>query len=176
MRLLVLPALVVSFLAAGCCGGYSVVRTTVLDRAALREGGEIRNGASSVLHFSRIGEPLSSCKPGAQYAEDLWIQVPSLQKGQKYTLGAPGVVVVYEREQDGAHLGAQSVTGTVTIGDRSDERVVVAVAVTVTLFSGEVVGIDSEYDFHPPSAAAAPGPFAGAWITEERGLGCSARR
>lgn len=157
-RLSTLAALAASFLVAGCCGGYSVVRTTVLDRAAVREGGQIENGTSSVLHFSRVGEPLSSCQPGAQYAEGLWIQVPSLQPGQVYTLGSPGVVAVYERQQEAAKVAAKSITGTITIGDRNADRVVVAVEVTVTLPSGEVVTLDSEYDFHPLQASAAGGP------------------
>jgi hypothetical protein len=175
MRLLAVPALAASLLAAGCCGGYAVVRTTVLDRASVQEGGQIQNGQGSVLHFSRVGEPLSDCKPGAQYAEGLWIQVPSLQAGQTHTLGTAGVVAVYERKQDNAKIAATSITGTVTIGDRNPDRVVVAVAVTITLSTGEVVALDSEYDFHPPSGASA-GPGSGlatAWIAEEYTATCA---
>jgi hypothetical protein len=156
-RLLALSALAAAFLVTGCCGGYSVVRTTVLERAAVGEGGQIENGASSVLHFSRVGEALSSCKAGAQYAEGLWIQVPSLQAGQTFALGTAGVVAVYERQQEGTRVSAKSVTGTVTIRDRNAERVVVGVEVTITLPSGEVVSLDSEYDFHPLTASASPG-------------------
>ncbi len=163
--LLAFPALAGLVFLTGCCGGYSVVRTTVLDRAAVQEGGRIENaGASSVLHFTRAGEPLGGCKPGAQYAEDLWIQVPSLQAGQSFTIGAPGVLVEYVRDQGGARIEAKSVTGKVTIGDRNEDRVVVTVAIAITLPSGEIVEIDSDYDFHPPrpGSGAAPGRMAGA--------------
>jgi hypothetical protein len=164
-RLLALSALAAALLVTGCCGGYSVVRTTVLDKATVREGGQIENGTSSVLHFSRIGEPLSGgCKPGEQYADDLWIQVPSLQAGQSFTLGAPGVVVVYERQQNSAKIIAKSVTGTIKIGERNDDHVSVGVAVTITLPSGEVVGVDSEYDFHPLSSSSAS-PESARWRT-----------
>jgi hypothetical protein len=125
------------------------VRTTVHAGAEVREGGELAAGSASVLRYSRVGEPPNACGSGAQYVETLWIQVPSIAPGQAYALGGPGVTAVYEREQGGATIRAQRVTGKVTIKKQRDRGVAVAVAVTVALPSGEVVKLDDDYDFHP---------------------------
>ena len=50
---------IVAVSASGCCGGYSVVQTTVIDRADIRadQPGAVREGSAFVMHYSRVGEP-----------------------------------------------------------------------------------------------------------------------
>jgi hypothetical protein len=148
------------FFLSGCCGGYAVVRTTQLDHAEVRPGGDVAvtQGDSAVLHYSRLGEPPNACGSGAQYVEDLWMQVPSLAQGSVYTLGAPGVVATYTRDQGAEKVGAKSITGKLTIKDRDASRVVVGVDVAIALPSGDVVKIDDDYDFHPVKAGQGRAP------------------
>jgi hypothetical protein len=138
---------------SGCCGGYAVVRTTVHDRAEVRPSGELVPGGGTVLHYSRIGEPLNACGSGAKYVEDLWIQVPSTDPGAAFTLGAPDVVAVYVRDQEGNPVRATLVAGKLRIKERVGDGVAALLEVTVHLPSGEVVKLDDEYAFH---ARAAP--------------------
>jgi hypothetical protein len=130
---------------AGCCGGYSVVRTTVKD------GGEA-SSSGSVLHYSRLGEPPNACGSDVKIAEDLWIQVPSTGPGQSFTIGAPGVAARYSRDQGGNPVEAKGISGKVTIKERTAQGVVVRLDVTVGLPSGDSVRLDDEYAFHPQSA------------------------
>src|SRR5262245_32550108 len=87
-------------LLSGCCGGYSVVRTTTAENAQLKGTTElVQSPTSAVLHYSRLGEPPNSCGSEVKYVEHLWLQVPSLTPGQAYTIGGSGVVAAYTREQ-----------------------------------------------------------------------------
>ena len=146
--LLAAASLIASLLATGCCGGYAVVRTTAHSRAGVSTGGELERAETSVLRYSRVGEPPNACGSGAQYQESLWIQLPSLRPGQAYSIGSPGVVAVYEREQAGEKSRARSVIGKVSIKDQRADRVVARLDVSITLQSGEVVKLDDDYDFH----------------------------
>jgi hypothetical protein len=162
-----LPVLLLA--ASGCCGGYSVVRTTFVSRPAgsaaaaaeapgLGEEGEApelpaapagSSGAAYVLHYSRLGEPPSSCDSGLQYLEDLFIRVPSLRPGETHTIGQGGVIAMYSRSQEGPRSGAKQVLGTVRIVEREGDDVTAALEVTIVLPSGESVELDDEYTFHP---------------------------
>lgn len=138
-------------LLSGCCGGYAVVRTTVLDHADLRPDkvGEVRQGAGYVLHYSRLGEPPNDCNSEVKYLEDLRIRVPSVQVGATFALGTEGVMAAYTRQQGESTVSSSSITGTLTINEQSGESVKVSLAVTITLQTGEVVALDDEYAFHP---------------------------
>jgi hypothetical protein len=138
---------------SGCCGGYAVVRTTVHDRAEVRPSGELVPGGGTVLHYSRIGEPPNACGSGAKYAEDLWIQVPSVDPGAAFTIGAGDVIAVYVRDQDGNPVRATLVAGKLRIKERAGDSVDALLQVTIHLPSGEVVKLDDDYAFH---ARAAP--------------------
>lgn len=146
-----LPPLLAGLLsasAAGCCGGYSVVQTTVHDHAELRGGGEPSAGGAFVLHYSRLGEPPNACGSGAKYSEDLWVQVPSVQPGPIYTIGTPDVVATYLRDQDGNPVRATRISGKVRVKERTRDGVAVLLEVTIRLPSGESVKLDDEYAFH----------------------------
>lgn len=163
-----LPVLLLA--ASGCCGGYSVVRTTFVSRPAggaaaaqapapgLGEEGDApalppepagSSGEAYVLHYSRLGEPPSSCDSGLQYLEDLFIRVPSLRPGETHTIGQAGVIAMYSRSQQGPRSGAKQVLGTVRIVDREGGEVNAALDITILLPSGETVELDDEYTFHP---------------------------
>lgn len=105
-----------------------------------------------MLHYSRLGEPPSSCDSGLQYLEDLFIRVPSLRPGDTHTIGQGGVVAMYSRSQQGPRSGAKQVRGTARIVERAGEDVMVALEVTIVLPSGEAVELDDEYAFHPARA------------------------
>lgn len=143
------------FLAAsGCCGGYSVVRTTVAKGAELPSEGASeaprgRTSAAFVLHYSRLGEPPNACGSGAQYLENLWVKVPSIAEGQTHVIGMGGVVAVYSREEGGAVSRAKSIEGQIRIEDVDGGEVRATVAIAITLPEGEVVTLDDDYDFHP---------------------------
>src|SRR5262249_20646305 len=146
-------------LLSGCCGGYSVVRTTMADQAQVKESGElIRSPASSVLHYSRLGEPPNSCGSEVKYAEDLWVQVPSLAPGQAYTIGAQGVTAVFARQVGEDTTHAAKIAGRGDIKEATGDGATVVLAVTVTLPAGETVKLDDNYAFHPLTAGRGPGP------------------
>lgn len=153
LALLSLLALTALTTLDGCCGGYSVVRTSFLHRAELRADGpvEVPEGDTHVLHYSRLGEPPNTCSDGAKYIEDLWVQLPSLKLGETYTLGQAGVGVAYRREREGAGQAVQAkqVTGTVRIEAITPELVSATLAIRVVLPSGQAVVLDDEYAFHP---------------------------
>jgi hypothetical protein len=136
---------------SGCCGGYAVVRTTVLDHAELRPGpaGEVQHGGAYVLHYSRLGEPPNDCGSEVKYLEDLRIRVPSLRVGETFLLGTEGVTASYSRQQGETTVSSRSISGTLTINEQTGESVAVALAITITLQTGEVVSLDDEYAFHP---------------------------
>jgi hypothetical protein len=138
-------------LLSGCCGGYAVVRTTVLDHAELRPGAEggVRNGEGYVLHYSRLGEPPNDCGSEVKYLEDLRIRVPSMRVGETFALGTEGVSASYSRQQGELTVSSRSITGTLTIHGQSGESVAVTLEITITLQTGEVVALDDEYAFHP---------------------------
>lgn len=155
-RALHVSALVAALLfTSGCCGGYSVVRTTIHDHAELRAGAdEPVRGNAEVLHYSRLGEPANSCGSSVRYAEALWIQVPALDPGRSHTLGAPGVVASYTRAAEGSEPEpARSIAGTVTIVERTADGVVASLEVQISLRAGEVVALDDEYEFHTLQAS-----------------------
>jgi len=133
---------------SSCCGGYAVVRTTVHDHAEVSPSGEVAAGSGTVLHYSRLGEPLNSCGSGTKYLEDLWIQVPSVQPGAAYALGAPGVVAAYLRGQDGNPVRATAVSGKIRIKEQTRDGLSAELQVTIRLPSGEEVKLDDEYAFH----------------------------
>jgi hypothetical protein len=135
---------------AGCCGGYSVVSTTFMERAEVR-GAEVAAGTGAVLHYSRLGEPPNACGSGSKYSEDLWIQVPSLSPGPALTVGAPGVSAMYRRDQDGNPVRATGVTGTIRIKERIESGFNVRLEIKVALPSGETIKLDDDYAFHPRS-------------------------
>lgn len=138
---------------SGCCGGYSVVRTSFLHRAELRPTGpvEVAEGDTHVLHYSRLGEPPNSCKTSMKYVEDLWIQLPSLTVGQTYSIGEPGVGVAYSRllEGSGDPLKTKNISGSVTIKEVTSEVVSATLVMSIVLPSGETVQLDDDYAFHP---------------------------
>jgi len=138
-------------LLSGCCGGYAVVRTTVLDHADLRPDkvGEVRRGAGFVLHYSRLGEPPNDCNSEVKYLEDLRIRVPSMAVGETFVLGTEGVMASYARQQGESTIASSTITGTLQINAQSGESVMVELVITITLQSGEVVALDDEYAFHP---------------------------
>jgi hypothetical protein len=135
----------------GCCGGYAVVRTTVLDNAELRPGsaGEVRHGQGHVLHYSRLGEPPNDCGSEVKYLEDLRIRVPSVRAGDSFVIGTEGVIASYTRQQGESTVSSSSISGTLHINEHSGESVAVALEITITLQTGEVVSLDDEYAFHP---------------------------
>lgn len=155
----------VLFFASGCCGGFSVVRTTVASRASLDEGGgdeagralgqvpDVQRGEGSagayVLHYSRLGEPANACGSGLQYVEDLFIRVPSLREGETFTIGDKGVTALYARRQQGPPSGSKTVSGEVRVIERRGDEVMAELKVTIVLLSDEVVELDDEYTFHP---------------------------
>jgi hypothetical protein len=149
-------ALVVS----GCCGGYSVVRTTVMSRVDLRaadDGGGsadelVSSGTAYVLHYSRLGEPPNTCDSGVQYLEKLWIKVPSITPGKAYAVGEGGAAAIYSRDQGGAVVRASKITGSVRINEVEGAEVMATLSVSITLRSGEVVELDDDYEFHPHNA------------------------
>lgn len=146
----VLSPVLALVLLSGCCGGYSVVRTTVAEHAALGDKGELaRADASNVLHYSRLGEPPNSCGSEVKYLEDLWIQVPSLAPGQAFTIGTPGVAASYSRQMGEEVLRAATVAGQIEIKSLEADGLTVALDVTITLPSGETVKLDDDYAFHP---------------------------
>jgi hypothetical protein len=166
------PALAAGLLfASGCCGGYAVVRTTVHDHAEVRAGADepVRGGAE-VLHYSRLGEPANSCDANVKYVEDLWIQLPTLDAGRSYTIGAPGVVASYGRAAEGGErVPARSIAGTVTIVERTADGVVASLEIQIALPSGDVVALDDEYAFH----AARASQRGGRRVADARGLGAA---
>jgi hypothetical protein len=138
-------------LLSGCCGGYAVVRTTVMDHAELRPGpaGEVQQGGAYVLHYSRLGEPPNDCGSEVKYLEDLRIRVPSMRAGETFALGTEGVSASYSRQQGELTVSSRSITGILTIQAQSGESVTVALEITITLQTGEVVSLDDEYAFYP---------------------------
>jgi hypothetical protein len=147
-------AALIAALASGCCGGYSVVQTTVIDHADIRpdQPGAVRDGTAFVMHYSRVGEPPNDCGSKASYVEDLYVRVPSLRQGEVFTIDRNGVLASYERSIDGAPTEARSVVGTIAISGREGQDVIATVKITVTLASGETVELDDRYAFHPRSA------------------------
>jgi hypothetical protein len=143
--------LIAGLLSAGCCGGYAVVRTTFHERAEVHAGGELATGGAAVLHYRRLGEPLNACREGAKFIEDLWIQVPSMEPAPPYTIGAPGVVAKYVREQGGDPVNAKDISGAVTVKQRTADGVAVRLDVTIRLPSGDAVRLDDDYAFHQAS-------------------------
>ncbi len=143
------PLLLATLLAAsGCCGGYAVVRTTVHEHAAVSPRGELSPGAGTVLHYSRLGEPLNSCGSGTKYVEELWIQVPSAEPGAAFPLDAPGVVAVYVRDQEGNPVKAAALSGKVRVKERKNDTVSAVLDVTIRRPSGETVRLDDDYAFY----------------------------
>ena len=122
------------------------------DHAEVGAAGELAAGAATVLHYSRLGEPLNACGSGAKFVEDLWIQVPSTQPGSAYAIGAAGVVAAYVRDQDGNPVRATGVSGKIRIKDQTASGLAVVLDVTIRLPSGEAVRLDDEYAFHPREA------------------------
>lgn len=160
MQTTLVAASIAALFLSGCCGGYSVVDTTVRNRAGVNADGEVGSGDASVLHYSRLGEPPNTCSVDAKFSENLWIQVPSLRPGETHAFGRPGVVVAYERMKGGVRIRAKSVSGKVSIKASTPGRVVAALDAAITLPSGEIVKLDDDYDFHPPrDKDRAPMPF-----------------
>lgn len=156
MRIRLEQAALAAALAAvpGCCGGYSVVRTTFVDRAEMRADdlGTVREGDAFVLHFARLGEPPNDCGSSANYVEDLYIRVPSIGPGEVHTIDRNGVLASYERAIDGMERGARSIEGTVAIRGREGSDLAAHLNVTIRLSGGERVVIDDVYAFHPRKA------------------------
>ncbi|HLM74782.1 MAG TPA: hypothetical protein VK459_18870, partial [Polyangiaceae bacterium] len=145
--LLAIPLLLA---ASGCCGGYSVVRTTVASGADLPSEGASDTprgsaAAAFVLHYSRLGEPPNACGSGAQYLERLWVKVPSIAAGQTHTIGAGGVTAVYSREEAGAVSRASSIEGSIRINEVDGAEVSATVSISITLPTGDVVTLDDDY-------------------------------
>ena len=111
--------------------------------------GEARQDDAYVLHYSRLGEPASSCGSGLQYVEDLFIRVPSLREGETFTIGQNGVSALYSRQQEGPPSGAKKISGTVQVVGREGEDVNAELDVVIVLPSGDTVELDDEYAFHP---------------------------
>jgi hypothetical protein len=149
MRLERLAPLALAALLAGCYGGYAVVSTTVHDHAELDGRGALTAGSGTVLHYSRLGEPVNASGSGKKFIEDLWIQVPNAKPGSAFSLGAPGVSAVYLRDNEGTPVRAAAVTGTLRIKEQTESGLDVALDVTITLPSGERVRLDDVYAFHP---------------------------
>jgi hypothetical protein len=148
-----LPLLGLLLFLSGCCGGYSVVRTTMADHAQLKGASDIvRSPESAVLHYSRLGEPPNSCGSEVKYMEHLWLQIPSLTPGQAYTIGGSGVVAAYTRQQGEQTVRSASIAGRVEIKTQTAEGLKIALTVTITLPSGETVKLDDDYAFHPMAA------------------------
>jgi hypothetical protein len=149
--LLAIPLLLA---ASGCCGGYSVVRTTVASGADLPSEGasDTPRGSAFVLHYSRLGEPPNACGSGAQYLERLWVKVPSIAAGQTHVIGTGGVTAVYSREEAGAVSRAKSIEGSIRINEVNGAEVSATVVIAITLPTGDVVALDDDYDFHPARA------------------------
>ena len=150
-------------LLSGCCGGYSVVRTTMAENAQLKGTNElVQSPTSAVLHYSRLGEPPNSCGSEVKYVEHLWLQVPSLTPGQAYTIGGSGVVAAYTRQQGEQTVRSASIAGRIEIKAQTADGLKIALAVTITLPSGETVKLDDDYAFHPLTMGpqAAPNPMA----------------
>ena len=150
-RLRRLGALLPALFLGGCCGGYSVVQTTVVDRADLRAETPtvIREGDGHVLQWSRLGEPPNDCGSTAQFIEELRVRVPSLRDGDVHALGSPGVVATYERRIGDTRIKPQAISGSVTIGRRVGSDVEALLRVHVALEDGEVLDLDDTYSFHP---------------------------
>jgi hypothetical protein len=140
--------------ASGCCGGYSVVRTTVASGADLpaADTGDMPRGTAFVMHYSRLGEPPNACGSGAQYLERLWVKVPSILPGQTHVIGAGGVVAIYSREEAGAVSRASAIEGSIRINEVEGLEVNATVVIGIKLPTGEVVQLDDDYDFHPARA------------------------
>jgi hypothetical protein len=139
---------------SGCCGGYSVVRTTVASGADLPSGDatDVPRGSAFVLHYSRFGEPPNACGSGMQYVERLWVKVPSIAPGQTHMIGHGGVVAVYSREEGGAVSRARAIEGSIRINEVEGAEVHATVVIGITLPTGEVIALDDDYDFHPARA------------------------
>ncbi|MCK6593210.1 MAG: hypothetical protein L6Q76_37110 [Polyangiaceae bacterium] len=138
--------------ASGCCGGYSVVRTTVASGTEMPSPtSEGASGAARghVLNYSRLGEPPNACGSGAQYFERLLVKVPSIAAGQTHVIGAGGVVATYAREDAGGVSRAKSIEGSIRINEIDGAEVRATVVIAITLPQGDVVKLDDDYDFHP---------------------------
>jgi hypothetical protein len=152
-RLATLAASLLLASVSACCGGFSVVRTTFVDRAELRGAASgamaVRDGDAVVLHYSRAGEPPNACGGDARRVENLWVRVPSVAPGAAHRIGEGGVVGAYELEEAKGTVQAKSVSGSVAFGERTKDGVETTLDLTIVLPSGEVVRLDDEYVFHP---------------------------
>jgi hypothetical protein len=140
--------------ASGCCGGYSVVRTTVAsgtERPSEGSQGAPRmpRDRAFVLSYSRLGEPPNACGSGAQYFERLSVTVPSIAAGQTHVIGSGGVIATYSREEAGGVSRARSIEGSIRINEVEGGEVRATISIEITLPQGEVVTLDDDYDFHP---------------------------
>lgn len=144
-------AILIPLALAGCCGGYSVVRTTVLSGVDATPGAsdEVQRGRAFLLKYSRLGEPPNACGSGTQYLENLSIRVPTMRPGDTHSIGKAGVAATYFREQANEIVRASAIKGSIRINAIEGAEVKADLVVTITLPSGETVDLDDEYEFHP---------------------------